>query len=646
MDMQSNDASTQKREEVYPAQKQDVELYIRTYNTMLRSSSDIKIKALVQAHINSDSSLHTKAAALEPDFSAFTYSLQRLPDAITKITRVLLGQSEDVFKVAGYDVEKWQSVSAPGRRRRWFYDGRNTLAVYIASSSDLDDVIPVLVGLQIEWNKLNVLLNKDPNTLEILRAGLDEYSPLYGEMVKVLTGRLMISVDDWERLRAIWGGNFWNNLLTIAARQKSFSVRMLGGSYTGYGKAAHRWWRPIDHKMEELQLQERPVYFISSNTHSIINLVSGSAQRLRGELDKHMRNSRDPLLIEEYENIMAGESRSSLENFLYYIMRAYLGKNRKMLAQRESDERERGIHFVPTSEGMAVDAQIIELNKLRAEEFDPRLGIENFEAIRNSDAVILNIDYPLGLAAYFIMVQVAQSLENIKGIYVLGKAATLNGSIGDVMISDSIYDEHSQNTYWLDNCFTAADVAPYLVYGSVLDNQKAVTVKGTYLQNRHYLDEFYRESYTVVEMEAGPYMDGLYEHIYSSRYPTGEHVNFKRLNFDLGIVHYASDTPYTRGKNLGASSLAYLGMDSTYATSIAILRRVLAIEGAYRKPAEYEPQRVEMPSEEQGAVAVAQLAAEAVESLSAEERVKRNGHNGRHDERLATIASGETMSDG
>ncbi len=632
MDIQ-NDASTQRREEVYPASKQDVELYIRTYDTMLRSSSDIKIKALIQAHINSDSSLHNKAASVEPDLSAFTYSLQRLPADIMRITRVLLGQSEDVFKRAGYDVEKWQSVSATGRRRRWLYDGRNTLAVYIASGSDVDDVIPVLTGFQIEWNKLNLLLNKDPNTLEILRAGFGEESPLYSEMVKVLTNRLLISVDDWERLRAIWGERFWDNLLTIAAKPKSFTVRMLGGSYIGYGKAADRWWRPIAHKMEELGLQDRPVYFISSNTHSITNLISGSAARLRGELDKFMRNSRDPMLIEEYENIMSGESKSSLENFLYYIMRSYFSKNRKMQSQRESDERERGVHFVPTSEGMAVDAQIIELNKLRPAEFDARLGMSNPRGTLESDAVIVNIDYPLGLAAYFILVQVAQSLPHIRGIYILGKAATLNGSIGDVMISDSVYDEHAENTYWLDNCFVASNVAPHLVYGSVLDNQKAVTLKGTYLQNRQYLDEFYRESFTVVEMEAGPYLNGLYEHIYSSRYPNAEHINFKRLNFDLGVLHYASDTPYTRGKNLGASSLAYLGMDSTYACSVAILRRIFSLEGAYPQadaPAQPEPE------------AAMQLAEESVESLAA---TRRNGRNGKHDEQLAAIASGEVMSD-
>ena len=58
----------------------------------------------------------------------------------------------------------------------------------------------------------------------------------------------------------------------------------------------------------------------------------------------------------------------------------------------------------------------------------------------------------------------------------------------------------------------------------------------------------------------------------------GENINFARLPYDLGILHYASDTPYTRGKNLGAGSLSYFGMDSTYANSVAILRRIFENE--------------------------------------------------------------------
>ncbi len=50
------------------------------------------------------------------------------------------------------------------------------------------------------------------------------------------------------------------------------------------------------------------------------------------------------------------------------------------------------------------------------------------------------------------------------------------------------------------------------------------------------------------------------------------------LAFDLGMIHYASDTPMGKGKNLGAGSLSYFGMDATYAATLAILRRIFEQE--------------------------------------------------------------------
>ena len=103
-------------------------------------------------------------------------------------------------------------------------------------------------------------------------------------------------------------------------------------------------------------------------------------------------------------------------------------------------------------------------------------------------------------------------------------------------------------------------------------------MRGTFLQNSRYMDVFYREGYTDIEMEAGPYLSAVYEAYRPIRYPTDEIVNLYGLPFDLGILHYASDTPLSKGKNLGAANLSYFGMDPTYATSVAILRRIFQLE--------------------------------------------------------------------
>jgi hypothetical protein len=100
------------------------------------------------------------------------------------------------------------------------------------------------------------------------------------------------------------------------------------------------------------------------------------------------------------------------------------------------------------------------------------------------------------------------------------------------------------------------------------------------------MDVMYREGYTDIEMEAGPYLSAIYEMTRPKRFPVNEIVNLYGTPFDIGILHYASDTPMSKGKNLGAGTLSYEGMDSTYAASIAILRRILDQE--YKRLAERE----------------------------------------------------------
>src|SRR5947199_4788030 len=207
-------------EKYHEVGKRDVELYIRTYNTLLRSSGEVSLKALVQAHYNIESSLHPDARSPYPDMSAFIYSVLRLPSAIIDCNLVLLGQSEEVFLQHGFPVNTWQAVTAPARRRKWFYDGKETLAVYVASVSDTDDIVPILVAFQIEWNKMYYLLNADPTTMQLLETRMDRRSPVFAEISKVLRQRLHIHADDWHRLELIWGDRLWQNLLIIGKQRK------------------------------------------------------------------------------------------------------------------------------------------------------------------------------------------------------------------------------------------------------------------------------------------------------------------------------------------------------------------------------------------------------------------------------------------
>jgi hypothetical protein len=202
----------------------------------------------------------------------------------------------------------------------------------------------------------------------------------------------------------------------------------------------------------------------------------------------------------------------------------------------------------------------------------------DIELLQNSDAYILNIDYPLGFAAYHILTKLAEKIGPILGTYFMGKAASLNGNIGDIILPTVVFDEHSHNTYMFRNAFRGIDITPYLQNGSVLDNQKAVTVLGTYLQNSRIMDIIYQESYTDIEMEAGPYLSAIYEMFRPKRHPVDEIVSLHRIPFDVGMLHYVSDTPMSKGQNLGSGTLSYMGIESTYACSIAITRKIFSVE--------------------------------------------------------------------
>ncbi len=560
---------------------EEIELYMRTYYSLLRSTHTFQIETLVESHMAMDSSLHVHARSLQPDVSALIYSSLRLPACITEVDLVILGQLEKSFLGAGYLISEWESVAAPGRRRRMHFDGVHRLAVFVASRSDIDDLIPILTAYQIEWNKLHMLLQGEVARL-FLAQHHERRTPLSESEMEMLAMALDVDSADLRRIEVVWGSRFVSTLYAMSQARKAFGVRQIAGSLADYRRATSRWWDDLAAQVRDrVDVEDRPVYFVSSNTHSITNLLTGFALREEMKMLDYIEAHGHEYLMDEYRAIQADGGVTTKPNFLYYVQKKYLSDgDENPRARLRDDEASSGIYRIPSRHGSDIEAQVIDLSRLRPEWLDPRVyDLSDASWLPRSDALIINVDYPLGLAAYEILTRVSEKVDKLLGVYIMGKAATLNGRIGDVMIANVVHDEHSQNTYLFNNCFTAQNVAPYLTFGTVLDNQKVISAYGTFLQSPRYMSVFYHEGYTVIEMEAGPYLSSVIEAVRPQRHPHNEIINLYGAPFDVGILHYASDTPFTKGKNLG-TNLSYAGVDPTYATAIAILHRVLANEAA------------------------------------------------------------------
>src|SRR5215217_8261660 len=324
----------------------EVELYHRTYTTLLRSSGETHLRVLEPSHAAMNSSLHPLAADSEPDLGACMYSMRRLPADIWKAAVIVMGQEAIVF---GH-LEEWEGVEAPARRRRWFDNGAGTLAVLLASTSDLDDLIPTLVAYQIEWNKLHAALRAGE------RPGGVEPDP--AACAEAFGG----AEDDWIRVRDAWDGSLTDFIDEVHDRRLNLRIRMLGGSQVGYARMTRRWMAPIRAAMHEQGLADRPIYFVSSNTHSLVNLLTETARSGEAEIVAHIDAHGPDYLRGELERFREGRAEGSWENFLYYGARLYYESRPEdgpEWQRRLAIERAAGITHLSSRTALRVSAQVM-----------------------------------------------------------------------------------------------------------------------------------------------------------------------------------------------------------------------------------------------------------------------------------------------
>src|SRR4051794_31744163 len=360
----------------------EVDLYHRTYTTLLRSSGETRLRVLEPSHSAMHSSLHSLAQSPEtPDLGAFLYALRRLPATIWQASVILMGQEAEAFARAGIGrIEEWEPVEAPARRRRWYDSGEGTLAVLLASTSDLDDAIPSMVAYQLEWNKLHALLR----AAELP----DEPEPL--DLAESCGG----SEEDWKRVRESWPDGLGGFVSEVRARRLNLRIRMLGGSQSGYARLTRRWWAPVRARITDQSLSDRPMYFVSSNTHSLVNLLTQGAGASETEIVDFVETHGPDYLREELGRFRTSRKTGAWENFLYYGARLFYEaqpEDGPAWEKRRHAERELGVTHISSRSGLRVSAQLIDLSRLDPAGLDSRLGPIDSERLSRSGGVIVNI---------------------------------------------------------------------------------------------------------------------------------------------------------------------------------------------------------------------------------------------------------------
>ncbi|HKL57484.1 MAG TPA: hypothetical protein VJ854_03725 [Sphaerochaeta sp.] len=528
----------------------------------LRSSARVPLQRLESTYMEMECSIHEQARESAFDYGAFMYVTSRLPFCIFSTNKILLGQSESFLKESGVEISDCTEVYAKARRRRYLFDGKDTLIAFISSKSDIDDVFPSLLALQIEWNKAYTLLKGASFSLP--------------DKESFLAFSEALSLTEEQRLgfTGLFGPSLPSVIKALSSGPCDLHVQNFEASYSRYRKETEIWWKHIQESCPGID--ERPIFFVSSNTHSVINVLSGFAEQLEGEIITFAYNREDlASMATLYQDPLLDPIRK--QNILYYLLMKYeaLAQDGPQVKERRiSYEKSVGIIRIASTKTLDVPTQVIDLRKLASATKDRKSGICLPESIRDSDAMILNIDYPLGRTAYFVLNKVSEHVGKFLGIYVIGKAASLFADRGDILIPSFIFDQHTQNRYYFSNTIHAEDVMAFMDTSThgVYDNQKAITVLGTFLQNKKMLNQLLLAGITDLEMEAGPYLAAIYELTQPKRYPEDETISISN-SIDLGIVHYVSDNPLSTSRL--DTSLETDGIDATYAATRAVLQKIV-----------------------------------------------------------------------
>lgn len=548
---------------------QTVEEYLQSLRFIGKGVKGMNLELLHEFHYRLDSNLHRGAGKPELTPSAILYASARLPAIIDRTNLILVTGSREFLFQVGEPVRAWQKIEAQARRRTMYFDGMETLAILISSFSDLDDLLTVLCAYQIEWNKMHHLLARHRLGVELADKRISAY-----EADEPLRKILEMGRADFKALQEIQGHNWPVFIARIAASPKKFTLTALPLSSSDFQRAASECWEKLMHKMALENLEDRPVYLVTSNTHALANLISGFAPTLKKELNFSNEIESQPefrAALNRLKQALPGEQR----NMDYFFLRLMEQIKPGIKKARYQAEKKGGLTRVFTRHPLMLETQIIELARLRPELLDPRLRLPKLSSLEKSRALILNLDYMLGLAAGQLIGEAANHLEAWKGLYIMGKSAAMIGRLGDIMIPCEVFDSHTGNYFEFDNCLGMRNVLPFVENIAVFGEQRSLTVHSAFLHNRQSVHRFIREDFTGIEMEAGPVMTALDQVFYSKPLVANKLKLCVPREFSLGALHYTSDTPYNLRGSLLSRRLGLAGLEAAYACALAILQDII-----------------------------------------------------------------------
>jgi hypothetical protein len=473
------------------------------------------------------------------DLAALTYALQRHAESITRVEGVYLLSKSDKSE------RNVTRVKCKVRNRAMFDLGRELEIVVREKEADSYDIVSCAIMYGIEAKKIKKKLGGDAVLLKDIKDIESKTELERNQIVSRLANTLGVDFNKLQKYNAALDHRLFAMLENIVKHEPEkmilkFDPEFIKSDYPANAKA---WRMRIEDNFEEYK--DRPILIISSDTHSVVNCLTGFAEKNR-DLINRLANQ-NPALRE-----LNGGNHGLLYYKLQQLCKTPEGK--ELFKAKIEYEESLGIKFIRDKNDTGIDVQIIDVRKLfqlNAYDIDPRIKI-NREKAKLNGPIILNMDYSFGKQGRHSMQELCHTFKHrIQGIAFIGKAGIVcdGGNKFDIMLPTHVQKQIEGGIYFFPNRnqLTNKDFNG-MFDGGVYDGGPMLTVPGTVMQTDSVFNH-YKEAAKIIgaEMEAAHYLDSIVKaHAYGL------------LRQDLGIYvgYWASDNPLNAHESLAEEHMS------------------------------------------------------------------------------------------
>lgn len=546
--------------------KQGVFLTYRKLFARLLSLIDRReflLSDLLPAYRELSPALHPHLAEDALDLGALAYAVPRLPDDVTETSFYFL--TTDLPPLYRDPDEKFEPVATKARRRAAWRAMPGKLIVLLRDGvSDVTDLLTCLCLYAVEARKLRHRLRSSQALVELKRLAADP-DPARTDALLAAAG---LEAEEREGLARIWPKDLARRLRDVLLHHEDIAVEVDIQLDNYNSRASETWVGQIRSRVRELVDLEDPaleVHIISSNTHSVANLLSPYLARRRDEVLQWGRSARPEVCGAPSPERPWGAPWACREDLLYVLARHHLRANDAARAAFEQEGRAGGHFRLASTAFTGIEVELFDLRRLDPSLCDPRVGARRAER----PAIIVNVDYAFGQQAEEILATLLFLFgRRVRSVNVLGKAGGLVGRRGDLLLPTATLLQTNDELYPLPNHDLPGSVLRDLALGVRVHEGPVLTVAGTLLQDRVLL-MFYRRIWKAIGLE----MEGSYfARQLTSAIETGVVAPDVRSRF----AYYTSDVPLEPEQNLSEALHPSEGVPPLYAITRAMLQRIFA----------------------------------------------------------------------